>query len=490
VTGAGDETTAVRAMRAGAFDYLIKDRDRRYLDLVAVTIDRARRHLHAALHDDITGLPNRLLFMDRLANALDRARHRRHELAVIFFDLDRFKMINDGLGHRVGDALLERIANRLLGCLRQGDTLARLGGDEFAVLVDEVEDSAEIDRVAERLHATFAEPVAVDGHEVFTSASLGIVRSSARHETAEDLLRDADIAMYRAKAGGQIRRVTFEPHMHQQAVDALSLENDLRRAIERDQLEVHFQPILDLQAGHLAAFEALVRWRHPDRGLVMPGEFLPLAQETHLSAEIGWFVLEESCRRLASWVGNAAASVNGLGVSVNLDARQLASPSLVDRVETVLATAGLDARRLRLEITEGMIIEDPEHAAVVLGRLRKRGIGLHIDDFGTGYSSLSQLKTLPVDALKIDRSFVSRMLTDQDDAEIVRAITQLGQNLRLEVMGEGIEEVEHLAALRELGCAFGQGYLFARPLDADAAGELVSRTAPFPGFDETVNPAG
>ena len=284
--------------------------------------------------------------------------------------------------------------------------------------------------------------------------------------------------------------MTFEPHMHQQAVDALSLENDLRRAVERDQLEVHYQPILDLEGGHLAAFEALVRWRHPTRGLVMPGDFLPLAQETHLSAEIGWFVLEESCRRLAGWVDRGGASVNGLGVSVNLDARQLASPSLVDRVETVLSTVGLDARRLRLEITEGMIIDDPEHAARVLGLLRQRGIGLHIDDFGTGYSSLSQLKTLPVDALKIDRSFVSRMLTDQDDAEIVRAITQLGQNLKLEVMGEGIEEVEHLERLQHYGCAYGQGYLFARPLDAEAAGELVGRTAPFPGFDAGSSASG
>lgn len=492
VTGAGDETTAVRAMRAGAFDYLIKDRERRYLDLVPVTIEKARRYLHAALHDDLTGLPNRVLFVDRLCVALARSRRRGHELGVIFLDLDRFKRINDSLGHRVGDRLLRAITERLEHCLREGDTLARLGGDEFAVLVEEVDDFAEVDAVAEHLHAALVEPFELDGHEVFTGASLGIVLSSSTYEAAEDLLRDADIAMYRAKAEGKVagsrRRVTFEPDMHREAVAALALESELRRAVEREQLEMHFQPIIDLADGRLAAFEALVRWRHPERGLLMPGEFLPIAQETELSAELGWWVLAESCRRLAGWsngeASNAAVAERAadIAVSVNLDARQLASPRLVERVEGVLEATGLEAWRLRLEITEGMIIHDAERAGRVLGRLRRRGIGLHIDDFGTGYSSLSQLKTFPVDALKIDRSFVMRMLEQDDDAEIVRAIAQLGRNLRLQVMAEGIETVEHLERVRALGCDYAQGYLFARPLAGDVVPDWLARSEPLPGF--------
>ena len=431
--------------------------------------------IHAALHDDLTGLPNRTLFMDRLETALARAQRHSHTFGVIFLDLDRFKLINDSLGHQAGDELLRAIGRRLAGCLRQVDTVARLGGDEFAILLD---DYTEVNAVAEKVQKALKAPFDIGGHECFTSASLGIALSSNEYSKPEDLLRDADIAMYRAKALGRRRQVIFQPHMHSQAIAALNLENDLRRAVEREELEVHFQPIVDLRTGALSAFEALVRWRHPQRGLVMPGEFLPMAQETDLSADIGWWVLSESCRQLRAW-GKAAENI---AVSVNLDGRQVSAFDLVNRVEKTLARAGLDPGRLRLEITESMIIHNPELVASVLGRLRKRGVHLHIDDFGTGYSSLSQLKAFPVDSLKVDRSFIFRMQENSDDHEIVRAIVQLAHNLGLEVMAEGIEQESQLTELRRMGCEFGQGYLFARALHPDQVPELLSAASDFPGF--------
>ena len=600
ITGAGGEETAVQAMRAGAFDYLVKDTRRRYLEMVPLIVENARRHhaveqraqiltealksindaiyitdpdgklifanetfsrvygygpnevigkpsdilwaqgvgheldpvspedlpqagqrgecvqkrwdgsefpallsrsvifdergnrvaavgairditdrkqaeaqlIHAALHDDLTGLPNRALFMDRLESALARAERHSHTFGVIFLDLDRFKLINDSLGHQAGDQLLRAIGERLTGCLRQTDTVARLGGDEFAILLD---DYTEVNAVAEKVQRELKAPFDIDGHQCYTSASLGIALSSNDYKKGEELLRDADIAMYRAKALGRRRQVLFQPHMHSQAMAALHLENDLRRAVDNEELEMHFQPMVDLKTGRLAAFEALVRWRHPERGLVMPGEFLPVAQETDLSADIGWWVLNESCRKLRSW-GSAA---DGLAISVNLDGRQVSAFDLVDRVESALARALLDSSRLRLEITESMIIHNPRLVASVLGRLRRRGVHLHIDDFGTGYSSLSQLKTFSVDSLKIDRSFVSKMLDNADDLEIVRAMIQLAHNLGLEVMAEGIEEVEQLAELRKLGCDFGQGYLFARALPDEEVRELLEKENPF-----------
>ncbi len=433
--------------------------------------------IHAALHDDLTGLPNRTLFMDRLETALARAQRHSHTFGVIFLDLDRFKLINDSLGHQAGDELLRAIGQRLSACLRQVDTVARLGGDEFAILLD---DYTEVNAVAERVQTALKAPFDINGHECFTSASLGIALSSAEYSKPEDLLRDADIAMYRAKSLGRRRQVIFQPHMHSQAMAALHLENDLRRAVEREELEVHFQPIIDLRNGRLAAFEALVRWQHPERGLVMPGEFLGVAQESDLSADIGWWVLSESCRLLSKW-GQAAADV---AVSVNLDGRQVSAFDLVNRVEKTLARNRLSPERLRLEITESMIIHNPELVASVLGRLRKRGVHLHIDDFGTGYSSLSQLKAFPVDSLKIDRSFVFRMQEKGDDHEIVRAIVQLAHNLGLEVMAEGIEQETQLRELQGMGCEYGQGYLFAKALPAAEVEALLGSRLKFPGFNE------
>ncbi|MDA8017952.1 MAG: EAL domain-containing protein [Thermoanaerobaculia bacterium] len=445
--------------------------------------------MHAALHDSLTGLPNRALFMDRLENAIGRAGRRNgHPFGVIFLDLDRFKMINDSLGHQAGDRLLQALSQRLQRCVRSGDTVARLGGDEFAILLEELEDSREVHQVADKIQVELQRPFEIDGQECFTGASLGIAFSATGYERAEDVLRDADIAMYQAKAEGRTRQVVFKPHMHTQAVKTLALENDLRRAVERDEFEVHYQPIVDLSSGALQGFEALVRWHHPERGLVMPGEFLPMAQETDLSATIGWQVLEKSCRQMRRWHETIFADHPEVGVSVNLDATQLESSELVDRVDTVLVTSGIDPHLLRLEITEGMIIVQPEMAAAILDRLRRKGIRLYIDDFGTGYSSLSQLKRFPVDTLKIDRSFVAQMLERDDDLEIVRTIVQLSRNLHLEVMAEGIETQAQLHRLRDLGCDFGQGFLFARGLPADAVAEMFrDGRALFSGFEAPQN---
>jgi diguanylate cyclase (GGDEF)-like protein/PAS domain S-box-containing protein len=426
---------------------------------------------HSAIHDALTGLPNRALFLDRLSNAiLHRKRRDDYQFAVIFLDLDRFKVINDSLGHLAGDQLLRAIARRLETCLRFGDTVARLGGDEFAVLVDDLEDVSEVDRVARRIHAELEAPFEIQGREFFTTASLGIALSAPEYERPEDMLRDADTAMYRAKSLGRTDLVVFHKAMHDDAVELLHLETDLRRAVDRREFRLCYQPIVTLRTGFLCGFEALVRWQHPQRGLLTPEHFLRAALDTGLMEPIGWWVLEQACRQMARWRGDHF-EVEGVAVSVNLDGKQLSSFELVERVDAVLAATGLDPQGLRLEITEGMIIENAQVTARILGQLRERRIHLHIDDFGTGYSSLSQLRRFPINALKVDQSFIRGMTTDDDDLEIVRTIIALGHNLGLEVMAEGVETTEQLVQLRALGCETAQGYLFARPMtpeDIDA----------------------
>ncbi len=438
--------------------------------------------IHAALHDDLTGLPNRALFMDRLESAIGRVQRRsEHAFGVIFLDLDRFKVINDSLGHEAGDQLLRAIARRLESCLRIGDTVARLGGDEFAVLVEDLEDPAEADQVAERIHEELQAPFHIEGHEFFTSASLGIALSAEGYERPEEVLRDADTAMYRAKSMGRSRMV-FNPDMHTSAVAQMQLENDLRRAVDRLEFQVYFQPIVALADGSLSHFEALVRWQHPERGLLAPGDFLPVANETGMGSRIVWWVLQESCRRTRS-LRKRFPHLTELSVSVNLDAEQLASDELLEQVEAALAQSLLSPQSLQLEITEAMIIENPEVTAGILERLAERGIRLHVDDFGTGYSSLSQLHQFPVHSLKIDRSFVGRIGSEEDKLEIVRTIISLARTLGLEVMAEGVETREQLDKLRQLGCDYGQGYLFAKPMSFDEVKRLLaSGPAPFPGF--------
>lgn len=436
---------------------------------------RAEEQLsHAALHDALTQLPNRALFMDRLRGAIKHRRRRDDYIfGLIFLDLDRFKVINDSLGHQAGDQLLQATARRLEACLRFGDTVARLGGDEFAVLVDDVDDANEVDRVAQRIKSELLAPFEIQGREFFTTASFGIALASPDYQHAEEMLRDADTAMYQAKSEGRSKGVVFEKDMHTHAVQRLQLETDLRRAVDRQEFVLHFQPIVTLRTGRLEGFEALIRWQHPERGLLQPADFLDAAHETGAMEPIGWWVLEEACQRMNTW-RREHEELAHVAVSVNLDSRQLSSFELVERVDAVLSKTGLEAQGLKLEITEGMIIENPGLTTRVLAELRRREIGLHIDDFGTGYSSLSQLHRFPIDALKIDRSFVMGMSSDDENLEMVRLIVGLGANLGLQVMAEGVETMDQLVQLRALGCSLVQGYLLARPLTVEQVEEKIA----------------
>ncbi len=431
--------------------------------------------------DPLTGLPNRLLLMDRLTRAIERARRESGYLfTVLFLDLDRFKLVNESLGHQVGDQLLVAIARRLESCLRSGDscarfpmdhTIARLGGDEFTILLEDVRSVSNAVRVAERIQKTLQQAFSLDGHEVFTSASIGLAASTTGYDGAEALLRDADTAMYRAKALGGARCEVFDTEMRDRTVARLRIENDLRRAIERSEFVLHYQPIVTLADERLSGFEALVRWMHPERGLIPPGDFIPVAEETGAILPIGWWVLREACRQMQAWQARLGR-YGALTISVNLSGKQFLQADLVDQVAQALQETGLPPVCLKLEITESMIIEGVESAILKLLQLKDLGVRLAIDDFGTGYSSLSYLDRFPIDSLKIDRSFVASMSDGR--SEIVRAIVGLAHNLRLDVIAEGVSAPEHVAELRAAGCQYGQGYYFSRPLGADAATELIA----------------
>jgi diguanylate cyclase (GGDEF)-like protein len=424
--------------------------------------------LHQAFHDSLTGLPNRVLFADRLAQGLQRSQRSRSELAVLFLDLDRFKTVNDSLGHQAGDDLLVAVADRLRNCIRPGDTAARFGGDEFAVLLEDVGGPDAAERAAMRVLYALEAPFQISGREVFISASIGIATGES---TADDPIRDADLAMYRAKAEGKGRYEVFEPGMHAAVMERLELEADLQRAVERGELVLDFQPVVDLSSGEVGGFEALLRWRHPSRGLIAPGAFIPLAEETRLMPAIGRWVLESACRHAVSWRESTGAS--DLTVSVNLSARQLQSPSLFEDVGHALERSGLPPCGLVLEITETVLMSDTESTIGKLKRLKHMGVGLAVDDFGTGYSSLQYLRRFPIDTLKIDKSFVDDLAGAGDDAALARAIVDLGESFGLTVVAEGIECEEQRRRLVELGCQLGQGFLFSPPLAAADASELA-----------------
>jgi diguanylate cyclase (GGDEF)-like protein len=438
--------------------------------------------LHDAFHDALTGLANRALFMDHLRMTIERckSRHSNH-YAVLFLDFDRFKVINDSLGHAEGDELLIQIARRLGSLTRTGDLLARLGGDEFVILLNEMLEPDDAIQVAERILIDLQEPFTLAGNDVFTSASIGIAVSTDGHRRAEDMLRDADIAMYRAKSNGKARFQVFNEGLREVAATRLQLETEIRNGIERREFEVYYQPILDLASGKPSALEALVRWQHPQRGLVLPNDFIPAAEESGLILPLGRWILRESCRQLAEWQSSHEAAAD-LVVNVNLSCRQFLQADLTEQVSLALSDAGLAPRCLKLEITESYLIENSEKAVSIMDGLRTLGVELSLDDFGTGYSSLSYLHRLPLNSLKIDRSFIMRLGISGESNQIVRSIIEMAQNLNLQVIAEGIETTEQLKELAELGCGFGQGYLFSRPLDAMLAEEFVCSQLPLPGY--------
>jgi len=430
--------------------------------------------IHGAFHDELTGLPNRALFMNRLEHAIERTKRREDYLfAVLFLDLDRFKLVNDSLGHMVGDQLLLAIASRIKACLRSLDTVARLGGDEFTILLEDIKDVSDAKRLANRIQEELILPFNLGGHEVFTTVSIGIALSAPGYNLPEQLLRDADTAMYRAKASGKACYEVFNIAMHTCALELLQLETDLWRAIERQEFLVYYQPIISLKNGKINGFEALVRWQHPDRGLIYPAEFIPMAEETGLIIPIGWWVLCEACHQMQLWQEKFPASPP-LTISVNISSKQFSQHDLSERIEQMLQKIHIDPCTLKLEITESAIMANAESANVILSQLRQMGIQLYMDDFGTGYSSLSYLHHFPIDTLKIDRSFVSRKSVDDDNSEIVKTIITLAHNLRIKVSAEGVETTEQLDLLRALKCEYAQGYFFSKPLDGKAAEALIA----------------
>jgi diguanylate cyclase (GGDEF)-like protein/PAS domain S-box-containing protein len=461
---------------------LVRDVDGRPLYFVSQMEDITERKAsgealaHQAIHDPLTGLPNRLLFVERLGRELTRANARRERVAVLFLDLDRFKLVNDSLGHSAGDRLLVSVADRLSSTMGPTDVVARFGGDEFVILCQNVSSEETAELMAERLAAVVAKPLALIEGEVFVTASIGIALSEGIGDTPETLLRNADAAMYHAKDLGRDRAELFDAPTHHRAVDNLRTGNALHRALERGELRVHYQPLLDLESMRLTGFEALIRWQHPERGLVAPNDFVPLAEETGLIVPLGMWALEESCRQAVRW-HRASRDGTRISISVNLSPRQLAEPALPNDVARVLAQTGLHPDSLWLEITESTLMRDTESALSALNALRALGVHLSIDDFGSGYSSLAYLAQLPVEALKVDRSFVNGIPARADSTAITTAIVSLARALNLVTVAEGIEQPEQLDALKAMGCDLGQGYLFGRPqtaehFGADPAGSL------------------
>lgn len=432
---------------------------------------------HDALYDALTGLPNRTLFLGQLNSRIERAREAdSYQYAVLFMDLDRFKVVNDGLGHRVGDLLLQEFSRRLTDSVRDCDVVARLGGDEFTVLLTEMQHSDDALTICERIRTNTKIPFILEGYEITSSASVGITLGDRRYERADDILRDADTAMYRAKALGKARHELFDSAMHDAAVNRLHLETELRQAIERDEIHAYYQPIVALETGELRGFEALARWRHPVRNLVSPAEFIPLAEETGLIVPLGRRILVEACTQMRTWL-DQHSEMSPEYINVNLSARQLTQPGFSGEIRDILRQTGLPAYALNLEITETMLLERRNNSADTLRELRALGVKLSIDDFGTGYSSLSYLQRFPVDTLKIDRSFVSQMCGAAGNSAIVRAILALAGSLNIGVVAEGVETSEQVSMLLSLGCTAAQGFYFAPPMSAEATSRYILESA-------------
>jgi diguanylate cyclase (GGDEF)-like protein/PAS domain S-box-containing protein len=439
--------------------------------------DRKRaeqRLVHNAYHDVLTGLPNRALFLDRLERALTRWHRDQAQLfAVLFLDLDRFKVVNDSLGHSAGDELLVAIAGVIGRCIRDEDTVARLGGDEFAVLLNHVEGDTDAALVAERLHSCLEQPIRVGGQNVFVSSSAGIALPQAEHEKAEDMLRNADIAMYRAKSEGPSRHAIYHPNMHSAAVNILELDMDLRVALQEQQFVLHYQPIYTLGNGHLSGFEALLRWNHPRRGLLPPADFLQRAEDTGLIVQIGRWVMREVCAQLGAW--NRICGRQRLPfISFNVSSRQLAQADLVGEIAAAIREHNVPRDRLMVELTETSLMQSPESCALTIRKLRELGVRFAIDDFGTGYSSLSYLHRLPISGLKIDRSFITRLEHDSDSSELVATIVSLAHSLGLDAVAEGVETETQFSNLQRLRPKYVQGFYLSFPLDVNAVSNMIS----------------
>ena len=425
---------------------------------------------HQAFHDPLTGLANRALFLDRVSHALSRSFRQAAPLAVLFIDLDDFKKVNDSLGHPSGDRLLRIAAERLCICVRASDTVARLGGDEFAILVEEARSQTEILAIADRVAAAFRSPFHIQDSELFVSATIGVA-PAGMDDTPDDILRNADVAMYFAKTRGKSSTAVFEPWMQAAARERLQLEADMRRALDREEFTLHYQPIVKLETGDIIGMEALLRWRHPERGLMPPGDFIPLAEETGLIVPLGGWVLEEACRQGRLWQ-HANPSATPFKVTVNLSGRQLQEPEVVSTIRAALNNSDLPPSSLVLEITESVLMQHLDITLTRLKELKELGVSLAIDDFGTGYSSLGYLQRFPIDILKIDKAFVDVVGSDTD-AALARAVIALGDSLGMRTVAEGIESAAQLDGLRDLGCTLGQGFYFARPIPAAAVDELL-----------------
>jgi diguanylate cyclase (GGDEF)-like protein/PAS domain S-box-containing protein len=462
----------------------LEDRVRQRTTRLAETNARLRREIaerreleeqltHQAFHDPLTGLPNRTLFLDRLDLALERAGGREGEVAVLFMDLDDFKVINDSLGHEAGDQVLLAVAERLENNMLAEETIARFGGDEFTVLLEDVPSPSEAARVAERIEGALRAPFVLEGRDRFVTTSVGIAFGGQGEERPGDLLRNADLAMYQAKAKGKNRHAVFEPGMDERALERLELESDLRRALEREEFRLHYQPKVSLESGEIVAMEALIRWEHPTRGLVSPAQFVPVAEEIDLIVPIGRWVLKAACRQARRWHDRFRGRLP-LKVCVNLSAKQFQHHALLEEVEAALRESGLDPAALDLEITESVVMEDALAALATLQELKDLGVNLTMDNFGTGYSSLSYLRRFPLDFLKVDRSMIQGLGESPKKEAILSAVATLAHTLDEQVIAEGVETEGQLVRLREIGCDFAQGYYFAKPLPIEAAGALLA----------------